>query len=86
MTANYSKIEKTNTEFHVSMPSGTTLLISLYDYTPKVDIEFVERLIKSACESKDREYRNALNEIANLPREAEACEIARKALGDEWIP
>ncbi len=36
--------------------------------------------------SKLSYYRNVLNDIANMPRHTEACDIARNALGEDWIP
>lgn len=47
----YIKTEKTATEFQIIMPSGTYLNINLYHGTPKEDIEFVERLVKMACDA-----------------------------------
>jgi hypothetical protein len=46
----YQVIEKKTVEFEITMPSGGILQVNLYHDTPQEDIEFVERIVRLACE------------------------------------
>ena len=50
----YIKTESITTKFEIIMPSGNLLKISLYPETAKEDVEFVERLVKLACDMEPK--------------------------------
>ena len=50
-----TRIEKTNTEFQITLPSGNVMAVTMYWDAPKQDIAFVERILNIACEETRKE-------------------------------
>ena len=61
-----TRVEKTSTEFQITLPSGNVLVVSMYWNAPKQDIAFVERILNIACEETRKEKREGVMEIRDV--------------------